>query len=127
MDKNYWEWHNLKSKLQQQLRKAYFRERDIWWCHIGANIGYEQDGTGDKYFRPVLVLRKFNNEIFLGIPLTQKSKLNKFHYELTCNGIKSYLILTQIRLYDGKRLARKIRRLPKNEISAIRRRLQDLI
>ena len=38
------------------------------------NIGYEQDGSGNDFIRPVVIIRKFNNEIFWGVPLTKTRK-----------------------------------------------------
>ena len=31
-------------------------------------MGFEEDGKNDNFVRPVLVLKKFNNDMFLGIP-----------------------------------------------------------
>jgi len=31
---------------------------------LGKNIGYEQDGNGSGFSRPVLVVKKFNNQMF---------------------------------------------------------------
>ena len=42
--------------------------------NIGKNIGYEQNGKGDEFLRPVVVLRKFSNRYFLGVPLSSKEK-----------------------------------------------------
>lgn len=37
-------------------------------------ISDEQDGKNAEFTRPVLVLRKFNHSLFLGIPLTTNRK-----------------------------------------------------
>ena len=99
----------LKTILEIQDASLYFREREVWFCHVGLNLGHEQDGRHEKLLRPVIVLRKFNKDIFLGLPLTSKVKNDKFHYRLYWNkkGV-SWAILSQIRLMDRKRLFRKI-------------------
>ena len=52
------------------------------------NIGYEQDGSGNDFIRPVVIIRKFNNEIFWGVPLTKtrkkiKKQSEKFYYKFS--------------------------------------------
>ena len=37
---------------------------EIWMCALGKNIGREQNGGGESFSRPMLVIKKFNNEIF---------------------------------------------------------------
>ncbi|MEA2018463.1 MAG: type II toxin-antitoxin system PemK/MazF family toxin, partial [Campylobacterota bacterium] len=71
--------------------------------YVGVNVGFEQDG--DKSFlRPVLVYKKFNKHVFLGIPLTSQIKDNKFHYEFEYTDSKrSFAILSQLKLFDIKR------------------------
>ncbi len=51
-------WNNLKKGVNAGKGKLY-KERDIWWCSLGVNVGFEQDGTGNSYERPVVVLRGF--------------------------------------------------------------------
>ncbi len=72
--------------------------------HIGVNIGFEQNG-GKDFLRPVVVYKKFNKHVFLGIPLTSKIKEDKFHYEFEYKAdIRSFVMLSQIRLFDIKRV-----------------------
>ena len=47
---------------------------------MGLNIGYEQDGKGEDFLRPVLILKKFNKRVFLGIPLTKIKKDSHFYH-----------------------------------------------
>ncbi len=58
-------WIDLK-KLLSSKNPPTFQEREIWWCSIGINVGFEIDGKNDKYLRPVLIFRKFNKNIFFG-------------------------------------------------------------
>jgi len=50
-------WSLKKEKLHNRDKKIYFHEREIWWCSLGLNIGYEEDGKNDNYTRPILVLK----------------------------------------------------------------------
>jgi hypothetical protein len=62
MKKDFDGWIKKKKSLHESSKEkaAYFYEREIWWCSIGINIGFEQDGKNEHFERPVLVLRKFN-------------------------------------------------------------------
>jgi hypothetical protein len=31
----------------------YFREKEIWWACLGANIGFEQNGKNENFERPI--------------------------------------------------------------------------
>lgn len=77
--KDYKNWHNLKIDIENNGQEKKFRDREIWWCSLGENIGFEEDGKHDNFERPVLVLRKFNSGMFFGLPLTSKKKENMFH------------------------------------------------
>ncbi|MYE38514.1 MAG: type II toxin-antitoxin system PemK/MazF family toxin [Candidatus Spechtbacteria bacterium SB0662_bin_43] len=66
-------WHRQKKTLQSR-RSVIFKEREIWWCSVGINVGYEVDGKGQDFARPVLVLKKVSNENFIGLPITSVKK-----------------------------------------------------
>jgi hypothetical protein len=49
MEKNYRAWTPLKRQLNNADGAClFFHEREIWHCHLGENIGFEQDGRGDN-------------------------------------------------------------------------------
>jgi hypothetical protein len=82
MYKRYSFWHKIKSWINNlDSSNIYFKERDIWWCYFGSNIGSEQDGKGDRFLRPVLIFRKFTRNTCWVIPLSTqmkfRTKLNK--------------------------------------------------
>ncbi len=104
-----------------------FKEREVWWCSLGANIGDEQDGKGRSFTRPVLVLRKFNRNVFIGIPLSTKVKDNQFYHRVTFNNIEQSLVLSQLRLMDAKRFRDKMGDIPSHEIEKIKEKLRKLI
>ena len=76
--KDYKNWHTSKIRLEreqfEEKKKPKFSERDIWWCSLGENVGYEQDGKHENFERPILILRKFSQDMFLGAPLTSSEK-----------------------------------------------------
>lgn len=97
-------WNEIKKNIHQQKINFQFRQRDIFFMSVGKNVGFEQNGHGKSFKRPVLVLRKFNKFIFLGVPLTSKIKKDIFHYEFEYKkGTRSFAILPQIKLFDIRR------------------------
>jgi mRNA interferase MazF len=134
--KNYKDWHNLKTEIENNGTKKKFHEREIWWCSLGENIGFEEDGKNEKFERPVLVLRKFNNEIFFGLPLTSQNKNNRFHFGFTVKTQKenweiqeqqSFAILSQMRLLSSKRMIRRVVHINENIFDSIEKSLVSLI
>lgn len=134
--KDYLRWHTIKSDIENSGKQILFRDREIWWCSLGENVGFEQDGKNEKYERPVLVFRKFNKGMFWGLPLTSKEKNDSFHYKLILhiknenNEIEekiSMVILSQLRLLSGKRLIRRIARINENNFKEIENRVISLI
>ena len=125
--KDFRKWHTLKEKLHDEGARVLFHEREIWWCALGANVGFEQDGKNDTFERPVLIFRKFNKEIFWALPITTQEKSGIYYHVYDHGGKKFSVILSQMRLLDGKRLLRKISVLPVNEFEALDSRFGTLI
>lgn len=73
MMKDYQGWYAKKSDINEIKKNPFFHEREIWFCYLGANVGFEQDGS-EEFLRPVVVFRKFNNDVFWAIPLTKSNK-----------------------------------------------------
>jgi mRNA interferase MazF len=112
MYKDFWKWHKKKEYInnKENIKSIYFREREVWWCALGVNVGFEQDGKGSEFRRPVLILKKFNQFVFLAVPLSTKTKENNKYY-LQCNlgdGIPRSVIISQIRMLDTRRLMDKL-------------------
>ena len=109
MEKDFRTWHNKKEKVDEKEARVFFHEREIWFCHLGTNVGFEQDGKGENFGRPVVVFRKFNKEVFWGVPLTTREKGGKFYLSIpTGNDESRKAILSQLRLLDAKGLYQKI-------------------
>ena len=108
MAKEFYKWYMLKEQLHSAKKEQYFKERDIFWASIGVNIGYEQDGKGEIFSRPILVVKKYNKNIFFGVPLSTKIKEGTFFFTFRLNEKLSSALLVQGRIYDTKRLENKI-------------------
>ena len=122
--KDYANWSNVKIKIELDDSQKNFYEREIWWCSLGENVGSEEDGKHLSFERPVLVLKKFNKNMFFGIPLTSKKKDNPFHvsFNIVIRGEnkKSFAKLSQMRLLSSKRIIRRIAVLNDNTFSKIK-------
>ena len=127
MQKDFDKWNELKKDLNKNDSGFFFHEREVWWCSIGVNLGFEQDGRSDTFERPVLIIKKFNQAIFLGLPMTSAQKSGKYYRKTQHEGREYTIVLSQIRLFDGKRLQRKIRILPKKEFEDVIRYFKDIL
>ncbi len=124
------EWTRLKCRIQAAPeRVVYFKEREIWWASIGANVGSEQNGKNELFDRPVLVLKKLNDQMLWAIPMTTSEKRGQYYFPTACGpGQKRQTAaLSQIKAMSYKRLTRKQRVLPEEEFEEIRARLRKLL
>lgn len=128
-------WTKIKFLLHTaEEPKFYFREREIWWCSLGANVGHEQDGKNQEFERPVLIVKKFNPHMLWILPLTRAQKVDrskpafaKYYFALEHKGEDSFAILSQIRTISSRRLVRKSGIVGKDTFEDIRRRMKDMI
>lgn len=127
MIKDFESWTIHKKKTDSANKKAFFKEKEVWWCSIGINVGDEENGKGITFSRPVLVFKKFNRNIFLGIPFSTILKENKFYHKLHFKGIEQCVLLSQLRLFDAKRFDKKMGEISSNEFDAIKEKLRILV
>lgn len=127
MKKDFKKWHTEKSRLHEYKIRANFHEREIWFASVGLNVGFEQDGRGENFLRPIIVIKKFNNEVLWGIPLTKNKKKGGYYFAFKFGGRGSTAILSQIRLIDAKRLQYKIGDVSDKDFSEIKRKLTQIL
>lgn len=129
MEQELLNWHNKKSELNKKEHNVFFHEREIWFCYLGLNIGYEQNGDNKYFLRPVLILKKFNDRLFFGIPLTSSKKQeNKFYHKFNyIKDIESVAIISQARILDTKRLSHLSGYIKIEDFNKIKEKLHNLI
>ena|SRR3989338_10721876 len=133
MEKDYKKWHQKKEVINKVEQRPFFHEREIWFCYLGVNVGFEQDGSAKDFLRPILIIRKFNNDIFWGIPLTKSNKkiskrVEKYYYQFSfVPSITSVAILSQIRLIDARRLSRHIGFISEKKLEKLMKKLKALL
>jgi len=105
MEKDFDKWNIKKKNLHDQQTKIFYHEREIWWCALGVNIGFEQDGSGEEYRRPILILKGFSAQTCLVVPLTTSPQKHKFRPSIgIVDGEEAKALVSQIRVIDTKRL-----------------------
>ena len=127
MHKDYEHWHKVKSKINSSEKRPLFKEREIWWCHLGVNVGDEQDGKGSGYLRPVLIIKKFNRNFFMGVPLSTQIKEKPYYHLFNFNGKAQSAILSQTKPIDSKRLHNKMGRINNDEFDAIKEKIKSYV
>ena len=127
MKKDFDQWNTRKKEINDE-NSNFYHERDIRWCSLGINIGFEQDGTSEAYRRPVLIIKGFSRHVCLIVPLTTSKKKNPYHINVGIIEEKEALaILSQIRLIDTKRLHDRLTILDKDKFEEIRKAIRSLI
>ena len=105
MQKDFDKWNTTKKLLHDEGRNLIYHQGEIWWCHLGINIGFEEDGTGKNAERPVVIIRRFNPQLCWVIPLTTSLKKNPYYVSAgNVDGIPASAIISQMRPVDTKRL-----------------------
>ena len=126
MEKDFDKWNIQKKRIHDTESSRNFHEREIWSAAIGENVGYEQDGKGNEFLRPLIVFKKFSRHVFWGIPLTRTDKESRFYARFDFQGSSSTAILSQIRLFDAKRLRYKIGKMSVADYQQVKKKFTDL-
>ena len=73
MQKDFDAWNTEKKNIHNYQSYPFFKERDIQWCSLGTNVGFEQDGDSHEHQRPVLILKGLSANTCFAIPLTSST------------------------------------------------------
>jgi mRNA-degrading endonuclease toxin of MazEF toxin-antitoxin module len=117
--KNWKDWFSLKPKLDEQNFRLSFKEREIWYCYFGTNIGFEIDGK-EEFLRPCLIIKKLSKETCYVIPLTSNLKTGSWYYPSFIQNKHGSYIFSQMKLIDSKRLKYFVERLDENKFLKIK-------
>ncbi|KND51548.1 MAG: hypothetical protein AB202_03185 [Parcubacteria bacterium C7867-007] len=121
MIKRFFDWTRLKRQLDLVKEKEFsFSEGQIWWCHTGENIGHELNGKGTGFARPVLILKKYDQYTFLGLPLTTKNKFGTWYVSLYTKAGLRTVVLSQERTFGYRRMQNRIQHVSKRDENYIR-------
>lgn len=127
MHKNFNGWNDIKKKTHMEQPRLY-TIREIWWCRFGVNIGTEQDGGGEWFVRPCVILRGFGPEACLVVPLTTSARIHPLRVSVgMVDGRAARANLSQLRIVDTRRLEKKIGFLEKKIFTDIRKAVKGLL
>ena len=117
-------WCQLKVRIHDTDEENYkqFSEREIVWCSVGLNVGYEMYGKGESFNRPVLVYKKISNELFLGIPFTSTNKRRAGWYFY--NKQQGSIVFEQMRVFSTRRIQSRYKKISKGEFRKIKQALR---
>ena len=122
MQKDFDKWNKIKKVVDEGELLKLYHTREIWWWSLDVNIGFEQNGGGQEYQRPVLILKGMSKDTCYVIPLTGSPKRHKNRIAIgLIDNIEATAIISQIRLIDIKRLVEKIGFLDKSKFNEIRK------
>jgi mRNA interferase MazF len=128
MSKDFQKWHKKKEEVEKTDVRPFFHEREIWYCALGVNVGFEEDGKGKDFLRPVIIFRKFNNSVFFGIPLTHTKKNSRFYYSFSFGEhVGSVAVLSQMRLIDARRLSHNIGEISEVDFVSLKEKFKALL
>jgi mRNA interferase MazF len=127
MEKDFNRWSGKKKILQNSEFIDYAQEREVWWCSLGINVGSEQDGRGLEYERPVLILKKFNREMVLIIPLSTKIRESPYHVTFLHGDDRYVALISQLRLISTKRLLRRAYKMDEIPFESIRKATKEML
>ncbi|MBI3019768.1 MAG: type II toxin-antitoxin system PemK/MazF family toxin [Parcubacteria group bacterium] len=126
MQKDFDKWNEMKKKTNAEEPRLY-TVREIWWCRFGVNIGTEQDGSGEWYVRPCVIMRGFGPDACLIVPLTTSAREHPLRVSVgMIDGREARANLSQLRVVDTRRLERKIGFLEKEIFTIIRKTVREL-
>ena len=102
-------WNREKKRISNTQHETLYHDREIWWLSLGVNVGFEQDGTGKEFQRPVLVIKGFSRHVCWVVPLTTSQKKNPYHVSVgVVDGKSAHAIISQLRLVDTHRFINKV-------------------
>jgi mRNA interferase MazF len=125
--KDFDSWNTKKKNLQIRDELITFHEAEIWWCGLGLNVGFEEDSKNEEFERPVLVLKKFSKDLFIGIPLSTKIKEGIFYINFEEGDFKYSVLLSQTKVLSSKRLLRKLSKISRGKFGLIKRSYRKLL
>ncbi|MEK7640467.1 MAG: type II toxin-antitoxin system PemK/MazF family toxin [Patescibacteria group bacterium] len=120
ISKDFDSWLAIKKQVNATEGRAFAHPREIWWCSLGVNVGAETDGKNDNFERPVIVMKVYNKETLLVLPITSKPKNDVFHHKIITEQKVTWVKLTQSRVISNKRLLRKVDVLGEEEFKTLK-------
>ena len=123
------EWNVQKKELDgHAFKPPLFKEREIWWCSFGVNVGSEVCGKNHNFRRPVLIVKKLSRTSFVGVPLSTQENTGSWYIDIThSDGRRNTANLAQVRHLDYRRLDKRIGTLDARDFRRVREQLRTVL
>jgi mRNA interferase MazF len=122
------EWTLLKVRIHLSDRKFFPRKREIWWISLGKNVGVEANGKNEKFERPVLIIKVFNEHSSLVAPISSTIKPVHYLFQfINVSGVPNSINLSQMRMVSSKRFIRKIGEMDLETFEEVREMLKNIL
>ena len=127
--KKFLEWIGIKEKTHNNDLLPSFEEREIWWVYLGENVGHEEDGKGEYFLRPFVIIKKFNKELLFGVPCSSVPKKNKYYFEVTLqsNDFTTNALLSQARVLSSRRLTKIVVKIGHGQFKKLKTALIEAV
>lgn len=126
MEKDFDKWNEVKKGTNAEEPRLYTM-REIWWCRLGVNVGFEQDGSERLFLRPVVIVRAFGPNICLILPLTASKQKHPLRISVgDVQGRQASALLSQMRIIDTRRLVEKVGFMDKQVFAELKKALKNL-
>ena len=128
MEKDFNKWNENKKHIHAEAENKLYHRQEVWWCSLGVNVGFEQDGVGVEHQRPVLIIKGFSKNTCLIVPLTTSLKKHPLRIPIgLVDGKQASALLSQVRIIDTKRLINKIDFVGGEFFEIIRKAVKELL
>jgi mRNA interferase MazF len=116
-------WNQQKKKIENVRNRRFYHEREVRWCRLGKNIGFEQAGSGERFERPVLIIKAISRQTCFIVPLTSSDIKHSLRLRIDSDSVT---LLSQVRIIDTKRLADHMKTISEEKFKEIKRAIQKL-
>jgi mRNA interferase MazF len=127
MEKDFDNWNIRKKKLDVAKKSLLFKEGEIWWCSIGANVGEEVYGKGSDFRRPVVILKKLSQNSCVVMPTSTKEKTSSWFHHLNIRDKDRWVMMNQMRFISANRLWARESSLSEEEFGELKKSVATLL
>jgi len=118
-------WNEIKKNIK--VKEIFFHEGDIWNIYNWQNVWFEQNWKWNLFLRPVIIIKKFNNDMFWGVPFTTQEKKWNFFHEYFFNNQINFIIIPQLKLLSKKRLFKKMWVMKKKDFHELKQKTRKFL
>jgi len=112
-------------KTLSQMERRYERSHHLWTRVLLLQLSGR--GRDLQNFSTLSQWMGTLSHIFFGVPLTTKIKQNPYYLSIRFKDREQCVMLSQLRLWDGKRLTHKMGQLPDDQFEAVKQALRRLL